>query len=239
MLPRAFQEPARGPASASEAYIKGPYDGIDWKTKQLKHKDANPNWEEIGEKAAQGQRNDVRPVSAMILSGERLRNLRADPENQNVMSIHQQWCNQLVMDRLYLKAWQNFETGKRPELYVRWGPGGVDKTRFIYDNYSKEQIYRVTLPHVKSAQIWFDGYEGEEVILFDEFVGNVPCHIMKELTDRYPYRGQVKGGFIYLCATTFFITSNLKSFVEWWPNTTDEEREAWERRLTAPPVFVE
>lgn len=69
-------------------------------------------------------------------------------------------------------------------------------------------IYRVSAPNSKGAQLWFDGYLGESVAVFDDFR---PwwCRFdyLLALLDRYPIRVPVKGGFVNWIPEIIIITT--------------------------------
>ena len=56
---------------------------------------------------------------------------------------------------------------------------------------------------------WFDGYEGHEKTLFEEYRGQMPFGHMLMLLDRYDARVQYKGGSMQFCSTKIAITSPL------------------------------
>ena len=62
-----------------------------------------------------------------------------------------------------------------------WGPTGTGKTSYVMNMYGYSNVYRVTdYGHP------FDGYNGEDIILFDEFHNSLNIHDMKKYLDGYP-----------------------------------------------------
>ncbi|AXH77886.1 MAG: helicase [Cressdnaviricota sp.] len=92
-------------------------------------------------------------------------------------------------------------------LSVIWyhGPTGTGKTRRAY--YECE-LAGVT-PYVKSSSgKWFDGYDGESHVIFDDLRDNwFEFSFLLKLLDRYPHRVECKGGSRQWKPTTVFITS--------------------------------
>lgn len=78
----------------------------------------------------------------------------------------------------------------------------MGKTKHVYDEH--DDIY------VKDETQWWDGYTGNDVILFDDFRGQIPFNVMLRILDRYPYQGQVKGGYTHINSEHIFITSCKK-----------------------------
>lgn len=57
---------------------------------------------------------------------------------------------------------------------------------------------------------WFDLYDGEEVIVLDEFLGWLPFNFLLRLCDRYPLLIESKGGQLQCQARKIVITSNKR-----------------------------
>lgn len=55
---------------------------------------------------------------------------------------------------------------------------------------------------------WFDGYDGQDVIVVDEFRG-CPISFLLRMLDRYPMLLPVKGSMVQMLAKTVIFTSNL------------------------------
>lgn len=72
---------------------------------------------------------------------------------------------------------------------------------------------------------WFDGYNNESCVIFDDFEGNFPLRPMLKLLDYYPLQLPVKGGFVPVVARTFVFTSNVD------PLACYCNSEPWARRL--------
>lgn len=112
-----------------------------------------------------------------------------------------------------------------PKIEIYWGDSGTGKTKkAVTDN---PNAYILTKPNGNNC-IWFDGYEGQDTIIFDEFYGWVQYDLLLRILDRYPLKLQVKGGFVECSATKFIFTSN-KQWTDWYPNI--EDKSALERRI--------
>lgn len=78
------------------------------------------------------------------------------------------------------------------------------------------------------GQVWWDNYEGEDVILFDDFYGGVKHAYLLRLLDGYRMQLPTKGAHTWKGWTKVFITSN-KPPQEWY-----KDPKGWpalERRL--------
>lgn len=78
--------------------------------------------------------------------------------------------------------------------------------------------------YVKNQNKWWDEYQGEPVVLLDDFDTKGAClsHLLKIWSDRYRFRGEVKGSGTPLCYRVFFITSNYVP-AQIWPEDSDAE----------------
>lgn len=93
------------------------------------------------------------------------------------------------------------------EVIYLYGQSGVGKTRSIFDNNPKSEIYRIT--NYKKNGIQFDGYDSEKVMVFEEFSSQVSIYEMLNYLDIYPLRLPAR----YSDKTAFYnkvyITSNI------------------------------
>jgi len=105
-------------------------------------------------------------------------------------------------------------TWRQVTTYVHWGPPRTGKTRLAMDTPCNDgrPPYRLPL----SSGFWFDGYDGESVLVIDDFYGQIKFHDMLNLLDGYYSRVAVKGGFVWGVWEKVFITSNVHPD-SWWP----------------------
>lgn len=84
----------------------------------------------------------------------------------------------------------------------------------------------------KNNTKWWDGYNGENTVIWDEFGGwsCAPCDYNK-IFDRYPLWIENKGGFIPLRANKFIIISNFTPGTWWSTEKTTVNLDAVKRRI--------
>lgn len=92
----------------------------------------------------------------------------------------------------------------KPTIEVYYGPSRTGKTRHCFTKYP--DLY--TVASHTGGKLWMDGYEGEDVILFDDFMGGIPFRLLLQITGGYPVQLEYKGGHVMLLATTILFTSN-------------------------------
>lgn len=85
-----------------------------------------------------------------------------------------------------------------------YGLPGSGKSRWVRETYLKEEVYDKTLNK------WWDGYNGERIVLLDDFGkahGVLGEHI-KRWGDRYSFPAEIKGGKIDIRPERLVVTSN-------------------------------
>lgn len=118
------------------------------------------------------------------------------------------------------------------DLHVEyiWGKTGVGKTRSVMEKHGYGNVYRVT-----NYDNPFDGYKGEEVILFDEFRSSLKIHDMLKYLDGYPLKLPARYGDKEACFTFAYVISNIP-FESQYSDVQRYEPETWEafkRRFNA------
>ncbi len=95
-----------------------------------------------------------------------------------------------------------------PRVTVFWGKTGSGKSRRARQHLESldghdDEIF-VWGPAMGS---WFDGYDGNTRVVFEEFRGQLPFGMMLDILDRYTCKVQYKGGMTPFVATDIVITS--------------------------------
>lgn len=135
-----------------------------------------------------------------------------------------------------LRGFKRPPTLESKSITLHYGPPGCGKTRWIYDNW--DDWWQPMVGTYK----WFDGYDGHERVLFDDFAGarsEAKLTSWLQLLDRYPVRVQQKGSSTWFNPKEIIITSNFKPH-EWWDYTgRDVHFKALCRRITMVKEFKE
>jgi len=86
-----------------------------------------------------------------------------------------------------------------------YGPPGVGKSHLARERGDLLGGY-----YLKAQNKWWDGYEGEPVVILDDFDEGGVClkHYLKIWADKYAARGEIKGATTGLAHREFIITSN-------------------------------
>lgn len=110
------------------------------------------------------------------------------------------------------------------EVTYLYGASGVGKTRSIYETHDPRNIYRVT--NYRTARgLSFDGYHGQDVLVFEEFNSQIPIEDMLNYLDIYPLSLPARYNDKTACYTKVYITSNL-------PLNRQYKSEQWDKPET-------
>jgi len=123
----------------------------------------------------------------------------------------------------------------RPEIVVNcfYGAPGSGKSKQAWDDALALVGGDVEGVYSKSAGDWWDGYHGQKVVVIDDFYGGIRFSEFLKILDHYPLSVQIKGGFVAMRATHFFITSNTHPR-DWYSGIKDKvDLNALKRRLTS------
>ena len=120
--------------------------------------------------------------------------------------------------------WRNLET-----IYI-WGSTGVGKTRSVMEGFGDySAVYQVTdYTHP------FDGYQSEDVIIFDEFSSSLRTQDMNLYLDGYPVALPARYNQKWASYTKCFIISNIclsQQYTDTLKGVPKEVRNAFIRRI--------
>lgn len=192
-LARSHLEPRRGSQAQAVEYV----------TKEDTR--IRPVYTEGELAPGQGKRKDLDAVKADIDSGA---------------SDIKLWSDHFSSYCRYHKAFKRYKALVQPErrwimdVRVYWGLTGTGKTRSVYDEFELEEIYSV--PHAKGSGTYWDGYDGQKVVLVDEMYGSrFSWGFLLRLTDRYPMTVPIHGDVVTFASKIIIFTSN-KHPAEWY-----------------------
>ncbi len=97
---------------------------------------------------------------------------------------------------------------RKIEVWYIFGASGTGKTRGIYERHDAKNICRIT-NYRNGRGISFDGYTGQDVLVFEEFHSQIPIEDMLNYLDIYPLSLPARYSDRVACYTRVYITSNL------------------------------
>jgi len=157
----------------------------------------------------QGARTDLLDIKKKIDEGVPCESLMGHDTHFGAFASH----------RKYFHEYQSYKRRRiefsKPSVHVIYGKSGSNKTRSVYDSETDLEELHVWEPHHNQ---WFDGYHGQDAVLFDEFRGQLPYGMLLCLLDGYPSRKvQTKGGMVHWSPKRIYLTSPFHP-AEWYPN---------------------
>ncbi|QDJ95233.1 replication-associated protein [Capybara virus 13_cap1_257] len=172
-----------------------------------KEETRKPHYEPItwGEQPqnAQGKRNDLDAVKALIDSGASESTIAEEHFSSWVR--HHKGFREYKRMKITPRDWKT-------EVWVIIGPTGTGKSRAAAASQENpSQLY-----YKQAHTDWWDGYDGQETVILDDFYGWVRYDEMLRLMDRYPMLVQIKGGQTQFLAKTIVLTSNTMPS-SWYP----------------------
>lgn len=178
--------------------------------------------------AVQGKRSDILAVMEMAMDGKSEDDIMdAFP---TVYFHHAHKIRNIIARTQAKNRAKLVDTGGgEPTVTIYWGKSGVGKTRRIYQKHGAMAVYA---PLVQDRTIWWEGYNGQKVLLLDDFdPESMKLPLLLKLCDRYAVQLPVKGGSMTANFEYIYFTSN-KDPMTWyhWDNPAVEA--AFVRRIT-------
>lgn len=142
-------------------------------------------------------------------------------------TITQLWEDYYPTMVRYHKAIERFKEVVAPErdsppvVHVLYGPTGTGKSKWCKDNFPDA--------YWKSQDRWWDHYESNHTVIFDEFYGWIRFSELLRICDRYPCLLERKGGFVKFNSHNLIFCSNTKPR-DWYKNVPNFD--AFVRRVS-------
>jgi len=114
--------------------------------------------------------------------------------------------------------------GMERTCHVFWGRTGTGKSRAAWEAAGLDAY-----PKDPNTKFWC-GYSGQDSVVIDEFRGRIDVSHLLRWLDRYPVTVEIKGSSRPLCASSFWITSNVDPR-SWYPDCDQETIDALVRRI--------
>lgn len=117
---------------------------------------------------------------------------------------------------------------RRPDMEALcfWGVSNSGKSFDAMELAEAGSSYYMKDPRTK----WWDGYRGQEVVVIDEFTGDIAINHMLRWLDKLPCLVECKGGAIPLSCKKIIITSNVDPR-HWYADINEEQLKGLMRRM--------
>lgn len=135
----------------------------------------------LGDEPKQGCRGDIDETAKMILDSE----LTSDEVCAINPAFHHQYGR--TFDRLETIALRKKFRTEMTEGIWYWGATGVGKSHKVFHDYNPATHY------VKDLETeWWDGYTGQEIVIFNEFRSQFKFSFLLSLMDKWPLDVKVR-----------------------------------------------
>lgn len=190
VCPRAHWEPRRGAHRDAHAYCSKEDTRVE-----------GPFFVGVEPHLEPGKRNDLLSIKRAMDEEKSEREIAEDDELFPVWARHPRlYARYKMVKRDNERNWPTLTT-------VYWGAPGVGKSRRARDEGGPDAFW-LPKPNSSTGALWWDGYDGQEVVIIDEFYGWISRDLLCRLCDRYPLVVQTKGGATPFLAKRIIITSN-------------------------------
>lgn len=228
-FPKAHIDYCQGLAQENRDYIRK-----EGKYKGTRKEETNriETFEEMGDCPPErpGQRNDLIELYDMIKEGmDDYEILETAPEHMLHLDKIER-CRQVIKEKEFRNKFRLLE------VEYWFGKTDARKSRTVMERYGYGNVYRVT-----NNKYPFDGYRGQDVIVFEEFHDSFPIQEMLILLDGYPLDLPCRYNNKVACYTKVYLLTNV-DLREQYLNVQRESRETWNaflRRINAVKVFDE
>lgn len=217
-FPGAHIEKVLGTSRENRDYILK--DG-KWKDSEKGTTSVEGTFEEFGEcpEEHQGKSREADRILELLKDGaDNLEVIEAVPSAMKIIDKVER-TRSMLRDVQFSKSWRDLTV-----TYI-FGKTGSGKTRSVMDRYGYENCYRVT-----DYKHPFDTYDGQDVIIFEEFRGGLKHGDMLNYLDGYPLLLPCRYFNRQACYTKVFIITNISPDSQYM-NIDEGSRKAFYRRI--------
>jgi len=187
----------------------------------------SPQYYETGKFVEDGERTDLNDMIVDIEGG--MTNMELSRKHGNRYVAVRAWVDEYRQDFFEWK----YKKERRLDIEVTYisGVTQAGKTRYVLDKYGDESVYRLTDYGSRFTGERFDGYKGENIIIFEEFRSQVHIEKMLNYLDKYAVELPSRFRNKWACYTKVYIISNWK-LEEQYKNIQVENPKTWEAFLS-------
>lgn len=200
---------AKGTALQNKEYVSK---AGKWEQDRKHETCINGTFEEWGEMPVERQeaRNDLADIYSMIKQGMSNYEIMEQVPDIMLQLDKIEIARQTIRDEMFADKWRDLTVE-----YI-YGDTGTGKTRTIMEKYGYRNVYRVT-----DYLHPFDGYMGQDVILFEEFRSSLSLGDMLKYLDGYPVVLPCRYANRQACFTKVYIVTNIPLSKQ-YPNAQNE-----------------
>ena len=210
----AHIEQANGSNKANRDYVRKEGKWLDDAKHETNLADTFEEWGELPPDRTKQESQSERIVQMIRDGKSNVEILDECPTAFSKLS-HIEQTRQTLLAEEYKDKWRDLIV-----TYL-WGDSGAGKTRSVMEQYGYSNIYRITdYAHP------FDGYTGQNVVVFEEFRSNLLVGDMLNYLDGYPVELPCRYANKVACYTNVYIISNIP-LEQQYPNVQTDSPETW------------
>lgn len=155
---------------------------------------------EFGELSGEyaGKRNDLLAIKKKI------------DEGKTMIDIADNHFESFIRFNRGFSLYKSLKTKKRDfktHVTVFYGLTGTGKSRRAFEMaQAAESFYYVTI--TGDGPVWWNGYEGQELVVINDYLGEFRYRYILQLLDRYPIQVPTKGNMIEFTSKSIIFTSS-------------------------------
>jgi hypothetical protein len=209
LFPTAWIEPRRGSKDQAREYCRKEDSRIE-----------GP-WEYGEWINSQGSRTDLETLHQWLQQGK---------SEEDICTLNFKiWKSNINVIRNY-KSLNTPHRTDYPELHILTGSPGCGKSRTA-ENTALDSTY-----YSKEPGKWWDNYCNQQIVIMEDFKGDISLTEMLQLCGKAKKQVQIKGGFVTFNSNQIILTSNVE-MKDWYPSETQIRLKALERRVSTRHVF--
>lgn len=187
---------------------------------------------EAGTLPSQGSRTDLLECKSIIDGGGTVADVFESQFSAAVRYHRGFYIYHDIKNKNVVRTWQT-------ACYCYYGAAGCGKTEAakIESAAWGGGTFWLTLEGGTGGKVWWDGYEGEENIVLDEFACQMKYADFKRLIDSTPYKVPIKGGYKQFLGKRVWILSNNMIDQWYYHAASGHHRGALDRRLHYKEYF--
>lgn len=233
VFPGAHRENVKGTSQQNRDYVlkdgekynkqpDGSYDYTDSSGKRhtgTNYGDTFIEWGELPHEQ-QGKSRDVEKILTLLQDGADNAEIVLNVPSAMMSLDKIERTRSMFRDKQFAETWRDLDV-----VYI-FGQTGAGKTRSVMDEYGYTNCYRVT-----DYKHPFDTYDGQDVIIFEEFRSSLKHGDMLNYLDGYPLLLPCRYFNRQACYTRVFIITNIPPD-EQYQGVDPESRKAFYRRIS-------
>jgi len=165
-------------------------------------------------KLQQGDRQDLKDLWEDIQRGKRWKGLIEDDEHRGTAARYHKFTDRAIA----LAEESNADPNRTVRVMVIYGEAGLGKSGGPKKAFGKDLFQ----PIVGTNTVWFERYNGQTVLMLDDFYGGIKYSFLMKLLDRGTLSVEMKGSSASAQWTKVIITSNVHPS-EWYKNVQDQQ----------------